>query len=75
MTLKRKEKIMSNQVMSIIALDKETQKWGAYRLIPETYRLEKIKEFKHVEKAVLSIRLCDLIKENELGPAPQTEDC
>lgn len=66
---------MLNDVMSIIALDKNTQKWGEYNLVPITYRLEKTKEFEHVEKAVLNIRLCDLIKENELGPAPQTEDC
>lgn len=65
---------MSNEVMSIVALDKNTQKWGEYKLVPITYRLEKTKEFKHVEDAVLSIRLTEIIKENELGPAPETND-
>ena len=36
---------MLNDVMSIIALDKNTQKWGEYKLVPITYRLEKTKEF------------------------------
>ena len=66
---------MLNDVMSIIALDKNTQKWGEYKLVPITYRLEKTKEFEHVEDAVLRIRLTELIKENELGPALQTDDC
>lgn len=65
---------MSNEVMSIVALDKNTQKWGEYKLVPITYRLEKTKEFEHVEDAVLSIRLTEIIKENELGPAPETND-
>lgn len=34
---------MSNEVMSIFALDKNTQKWGEYKLVPITYRLEKQK--------------------------------
>lgn len=66
---------MTNEVMSIIALDKNTQKWSQYELVPITYRLEKTKEFEHVEDAVLSVRICDLIKENELGPATQTDEC
>lgn len=65
---------MSNEVMSIVALDKNTQKWGKYKLVPLTYKLEKIKEFEHVEDAVLRIRLTEIIKENELGPAPQPEN-
>lgn len=65
---------MSNEVMSIVALDKNTQKWDEYKLVPITYRLEKTKEFEHVEDAVLSIRLTEIIKENELGPAPETND-
>ena len=48
---------MSNEVISIVVLDKNVQKLGEYKLVPITYRLEKTKEFEHVEDAVLKIRL------------------
>ena len=35
---------MSNEVISIVALDKNVQKLGEYKLVPITYRLEKTKE-------------------------------
>lgn len=63
---------MTNEVMTIVALDKKTQKWGMYRLVPETYKLELFKVFNDVKDAVLNRRLSDIIKENELGTMPDS---
>lgn len=61
---------MINEVMTIVAFDKKNQKWGMYRLVPETYKLELFKVFNNVEDAVLNIRLFDIVKENKLVTMP-----
>ena len=55
MTLKRKEKIMSNQLAVIIAFDAESKKWGRYNWNNDDEKLVLAKEFHDEVHTMLAI--------------------